>query len=62
LAWTWGLDHRPYKQTQQTKQKLAVGIARWTCRSWVSGGSYGHPDHENMGAEHGAELGCSTSY
>jgi hypothetical protein len=51
-----------WKQTQQTKQKLAVGIARWTCRSWVSGGSYGHPDHENMGAEHGAELGCSTSY
>jgi len=41
---------------------VAVGTARWTCKLWVSGGSYGHPDHENMGAEGGVELGRSTSY
>jgi len=30
---------------------------RWTGKTWVSGGSYGHPDHRNMRAEH--ELGVA---
>jgi hypothetical protein len=58
----WGLDYGPLKQMHQTKQKLTVGTVRWTCRSWVSGDIYGHQDHGNMGAEHGAEIGCSISY
>jgi hypothetical protein len=57
---TWTKDcPRHARDQQQTQQELAVGTARWACRTWVSG-SYGYPrSWDHRGSMWGLTRGCS---
>jgi hypothetical protein len=51
---TWTKDcPRHVRDQQETRQELAVGAARWACRTWVVT-VMNIQDHGIMGAEHGS--------
>ena len=51
---TWTKDcPRHVRDQQETQQELAVGAAKWACRTWVVA-VMNIQDHGIMGAEHGS--------